>query len=128
MQRRSFLMASGCSLLIGTRGALRAALAEGKKHKDRVVGTIWEYRLKSHGKKENGQFRMNNYEIFKGAQKIGDGIRKDDDEAKLIITGYPPLNGTAVMRKVRHSPPFWKGTLVKDDGSTWTMEADVKEK
>lgn len=122
MKRRSFLTTCASSLVIGA-GALRTAIAD-----DHVVGTIWSYHLKHKGKKESGQFRMCNMEIFKGPNKIGSGIRKDDDEAKLIITDYPPLNGTAVMRKVGEKPAVWKGTLVKDNGSVWSMEATVKEK
>jgi hypothetical protein len=127
MKRRSFLAMCVIALLISANVNLQTAIAKDKDGKDDVVGTIWSYTLTNKNKKESGQFRLYNLEIFKGAKKVGYGIRKDDDEAKLIVKNYPPLNGTAVMRKVGRKPPIWKGTLIKEDGSKWQMESTVKD-
>jgi hypothetical protein len=124
MKRRSFLATCAYSLLIGANGALQTASA-----KDRVVGTIWSFTLSRKGRDDQkGQFRMYNLEIFKGPKKVGTGIRDGATTGKLIITDYPPFNGIAVMRKVRHNPARWSGTLTKTNGKEWHMVAEVKEK
>jgi len=114
----------------GSVGATPALAAEKKKKKDKdnVVGTIWAYKLKKDDKAENGQFRVYKLEVFKGDKKVGKVVPKDEDETKLIITEYEPLNGAAILRKTRTKPPVWKGTLVKDDGSKWSMEVEIKNK
>jgi hypothetical protein len=98
------------------------------KDKDDVVGTIWHYTLTRGDKKDTGQFRVKDLEIFKGKNKIGVIKPKDDDESSFKITELPELNGTAEIRKVRRNSPVWKGTLTKANGTKWDIEIEVKDR
>jgi hypothetical protein len=95
---------------------------------DDVVGAIWHYRLTRNGKTESGNFRVYQFEIFKGKEKIGSVKPKDDDETTLTITGFPELNGKATLHKVRDKTRLAKGTLVRPDGEKWEMEVEVKDR
>ena len=60
--------------------------------------------------------------------KIGEVNVKDKDETELIFSAPPGLKGTAVIRKVRDKPRLAKGVLNKDDGSTWQLAIEVKDR
>jgi len=95
---------------------------------DRVVGAIWSYTITHEGKKETGQFRVFQHEIFKSSEKVGTVQPKDKDETTLHFTNYKEFKGSASLRKVKKNPNTWKGTLTREDGSRWEMVVIVKEK
>lgn len=102
--------------------------ANQKDKKDDVIGAIWEYKIERDGKTEHGTFRVFQYDIFKGAHKVGKVQPKNKEESTLNFNGLNELAGTAIIRKVRRKPPVWKGTLKKADGTEWDIRIDVRDK
>lgn len=102
--------------------------AQDRDGKDDVVGTIWRYTITHGNKKDTGQFRVYLKEIFKGKDKVGYVVPKDNDETTLHFTDYKEFKGTAVLRKTKRSPPTWQGTLNKQNGTRWEMTVIIKDK
>ncbi len=96
--------------------------------KDDVLGAIWEYKLTREGRKEEGQFRVYQREIFRGGKKVGSVYVKDNDESSFKISGWPEMNGEAKIRKVKQQPIVWKGDFTRENGQKWNIELEVKDK
>src|SRR6476660_4934930 len=118
--------------LVATQGIAQDKGKKGKKGNkdgiDDVVGAIWHYKLTRNGKTEAGNFRVYQFEIFRGKEKIGSVKPKDDDETTLNITGFPELNGKATLHKVRDKKGLARGVLLRPDGEKWEMEVEVKDR
>ncbi len=96
--------------------------------KDDVLGAMWEYKLTRDGRKETGQFRVYQRDIFRGGKKVGSVYIKDNDESSLKISGWPEMNGEATIRKVKQQPIVWKGDFTRENGQKWSIELEVKDK
>ncbi len=96
--------------------------------KDDVLGALWEYKLTRDGRKESGQFRVYQHEIFRGNKKVGSVYIKDNDEASFDISGWPEMNGKATIRKVKQQPVVWKGDFTRENRQKWNIELEVKDK
>jgi hypothetical protein len=96
--------------------------------KDDVVGTIWAFKATKGTETERGQFRVYLKDVFKGGDKVGVVIPKDNDETTMVIDGFKKLNGKVVLRRVGRNPTVWRGVLLHADGSKWDIVIDVKDK
>jgi hypothetical protein len=96
--------------------------------KDDVLGALWEFKLTREGRKEEGQFRVYQREIFRGGKKVGSVYIKDNDESSFKISGWPEMNGEATIRKVKQQPVVWKGDFTRANGQKWNIELEVKDK
>jgi hypothetical protein len=138
MTRRIFVSAIGwCALSALLPGADEKGKGKGKDKgkdkdnkdgKDDVVGALWEYTLTREGRKESGQFRVFQREIFRGGKKVGSVYIKDNDESSFKISGWPEMNGEATIRKVKQQPVIWKGDFTRENGQKWNIELEIKDK
>ena len=127
------ILAVALMALIATQAA---AQDKGKKKRndrdkdriDDVVGAIWHYKLTHGGKTETGNFRVHQFEIFRGKEKIGVVKPKDEDESSFRVSGYPELNGQATIHKDRDMPGFARGVLIRPNGEKWDIEIEIKDK
>ncbi|MGL4461469.1 MAG: hypothetical protein ACRC1K_04895 [Planctomycetia bacterium] len=129
--RSSALASLGMALLVASLAPAPTVQGASKPKKDGVadvVGTIWTFTAVKKGETETGKFRVYKKEVFKGDQKVGYVDPKDDDETKLVIDGFPKLNGTSILRKTKTRPVKWTGDLIHTDGSKWELTVVVKDK
>lgn len=130
----SLALADGWSTTSHARQANQQKKQQRKKgggnpdRKDDVVGAIWTFRAVRGSEVEAGQFRVYQYEVFRGPRKVGVVKPKDEDETTLVIDGYPKLNGSVVLRKTGRMPPVWAGMLEQDDGSKWRLTVQMKDR
>jgi hypothetical protein len=107
--------------------------SQAPKRKNNVVGAIWTFNL-AKGPRGPGaerhkiNFRVYNREIFLGPKKVGFVKPKGPLDSTLTIDGFPRMNGTATITKVRNfDPPQWQGTFKQDDGTEWRLSIDGVE-
>jgi hypothetical protein len=105
---RHWILLAAVLVLVGLDARYSGAQVA-KKRPNNVVGTIWEFQASSGIATVDGQFRVYRKDVFKGPNKVGYVKPKDDDETTLVITDFPKLNGTVVLRKTRRKPPSLGG-------------------
>ena len=134
MVRRNVVLSIFCLLLVSLLAVTPGLAKPPKKNNNKVVGIRWEFTGK---KVVNGNqmaeiisdtFRVNNYNVFRGARKVGVVQPNGATETTLTITDFPKLNGTVTLRKVDTKPPVWKGQLEQSDGTKWLMTVTIRQK
>ena len=112
-----------------------AGLSESRspQRKNNVVGAIWTFNFVRGPRGTGGEghklnFRVYKYEIFQGPKKVGSVKPKGPMDATLTIDGFPKMNGSATITKVRNRDPVrWQGTFKQDNGTEWRLAIDEVE-
>jgi len=96
---------------------------------DTVVGAIWGFTATKDSEKVAGRFRVHKHVVYHDGKKVGTVDPKGANDTTLIVTGYPKLNGKAVLHRVKVNPwVVWRGDLVREDGSKWNISVEVKNR
>jgi hypothetical protein len=110
------------------KGNKKKANDRGRDQKQDAGGTIWHYKMTREGKSMSGNFRVHQFQIFNGNDKVGVVRPIDNDETSFRVTDFPELNGVATIQKVRDMPGHAMGTLTKPNGDKWDIEIEFKER
>ena len=103
------------------------------QRKNNVVGSIWTFKFVRGPRgpqleRQEMTFRVYKYEIFVGPKKVGTIKPRGPMDSTLTIDGFPKMNGTATITKVRNRDPAqWQGTFKQDNGTEWRLSIDEVE-
>lgn len=105
---------------------LTAALSAADE--DNREGTIWSFKATQAKNTKEGQFRVNNHELFKKAKKIGKIDAKGMGKSTLIFEDYDVFKGEIPISRVETKPPVWEGKYKDENGKIWKVRFEVKDR